>query len=86
MHSATVSACFLKVKCLLYLLEINKGKQNLRGLLTQKTIESDFFLSFSMKVKNDDNNSRGQTVDITVYEYFAKHWHRADLICLSSMS
>ncbi|KAH1217448.1 Protein argonaute 16 [Glycine max] len=26
-----------------------------------------------MKVKNDDNNSRGQTVDITVYEYFAKH-------------
>ncbi|KAG4383991.1 hypothetical protein GLYMA_13G193200v4 [Glycine max] len=28
---------------------------------------------FSMKVKNDDNNSRGQTVDITVYEYFAKH-------------
>lgn len=41
--------------------------------MTQKTIESDFFLSFNMKVKNDDDNSEGQTVDITVYEYFAKH-------------
>ncbi|XP_027344511.1 protein argonaute 16 isoform X2 [Abrus precatorius] len=28
---------------------------------------------FSMKVKNGDDNNGGQTVDITVYEYFAKH-------------
>ncbi|TKY66352.1 argonaute 16 [Spatholobus suberectus] len=28
---------------------------------------------FSMKVKNDNGNNGGQTVDITVYEYFAKH-------------
>jgi len=35
-------------------------------------MESDFFLSFNTKVKNDDDNSEGQTVDITVYEYFAK--------------
>lgn len=35
--------------------------------------ESDFFPSFSMKVKNGDNNNGEQTVDITVYEYFAKH-------------
>ncbi|XP_020203105.1 protein argonaute 16 isoform X2 [Cajanus cajan] len=28
---------------------------------------------FSMKVKNDNGNNEGQTVDITVYEYFAKH-------------
>ncbi|KAL5150661.1 Protein argonaute 6 [Glycine soja] len=36
-------------------------------------LEKSFTKRFSMKVKNDDNNSRGQTVDITVYEYFAKH-------------
>ncbi|XP_057431156.1 protein argonaute 16 isoform X2 [Lotus japonicus] len=28
---------------------------------------------FSMKVKNGDNNDGEQTVDITVYEYFAEH-------------
>ncbi|KAL9298079.1 hypothetical protein ACSQ67_023975 [Phaseolus vulgaris] len=28
---------------------------------------------FSMKVKNDNGNNEGQTVEITVYEYFAKH-------------
>ncbi|KAL2971816.1 hypothetical protein AAZX31_15G218600 [Glycine max] len=49
-------------------------------------LEKSFTKRFNMKVKNDDDNSEGQTVDITVYEYFAKHWHRADLICLSSMS
>lgn len=41
-------------------------------LIKQKT-ESDFYASFSMKVKNGDNNDGEQTVDITVYEYFAEH-------------
>jgi len=27
-----------------------------------------------MKVKNDNDNNEGQTVEITVYEYFAKHY------------
>jgi len=26
-----------------------------------------------MKVKNDKGNNEGQTVEITVYEYFVKH-------------
>ncbi|KAL2581612.1 hypothetical protein AAZV13_15G194601 [Glycine max] len=35
-------------------------------------LEKSFTKRFNMKVKNDDDNSEGQTVDITVYEYFAK--------------
>ncbi|KHN37722.1 Protein argonaute 16 [Glycine soja] len=62
-----------------------KAKKMLKNLRVQATHHNQEFkisgLSekpciqqlFSMKVKNDDNNSRGQTVDITVYEYFAKH-------------
>ncbi|KAH1217451.1 Protein argonaute 16 [Glycine max] len=60
-----------------------KAKKMLKNLRVQATHHNQEFkisglsekpcIQQLMKVKNDDNNSRGQTVDITVYEYFAKH-------------
>ncbi|KAL2326862.1 hypothetical protein Fmac_020289 [Flemingia macrophylla] len=62
-----------------------KAKKMLKNLRVQATHRNQQFkisglsekpciqLLFSMKVKNGNGNNEGQTVDITVYEYFAKH-------------
>ncbi|RDY01709.1 Protein argonaute 16, partial [Mucuna pruriens] len=60
-----------------------KAKKVLKNLRVQATHRNQEFkisglsekpcIQQLMKVKNDNGNNEGQTVDITVYEYFAKH-------------